>query len=134
MSPTARTLDHLRRQGYVAAVVERWIPQANIRRDLFGCIDIVVVKPGCPVLGVQATSISNVGARLKKAKAIPELRTWLTVASFQVWGWVKRRGVWTAKIVEVQAVDLAEVVLCRPPRQRRKSRFQPLDLFAPIGD
>ena len=37
MSPTA--LSHLRRLGFLAAVVERWLPKVNRRSDLFGVGD-----------------------------------------------------------------------------------------------
>jgi hypothetical protein len=78
-SPTARTLAYLRRRGYTAGVVERFIAGVGehgqgIRRDFLGCIDLIAVKPGSPILGVQATSISNVSARLAKAKATAEVR------------------------------------------------------------
>ncbi len=33
MTPTARSLALLRRSGYLAAVVEKWIPRINRRRD-----------------------------------------------------------------------------------------------------
>jgi hypothetical protein len=36
MSPTQRSLAHLRRLGYQARVVERWNPFARVRQDLFG--------------------------------------------------------------------------------------------------
>jgi hypothetical protein len=134
MSPTARTLNRLRRQGHIAGVVERFIHGAGehgqgIHSDLFRCIDIIAAKPGCPVLGVQATSLPNVGARLKKATAIPELRVWLAAgALFQVWGWACRNGDWDVKIVEVKADDLEAVVVAVPARQRRRSRWQPTEL------
>ena len=135
MTPTARTLARLRRRGYVAGVVERFIAGAGergqgIRRDFLGCIDIIAVKTGSPILGVQATSVANVSSRVAKARKIPELRVWLaTGAAFQVWGWVKRRGRWHPKIVELRAEDLADVVLERPPRKLRRSRYQPASLF-----
>lgn len=65
MSPTQRSLAHLRSQGYLAEVVERWIPGANIRKDLFGFIDILAIRDN-EVLGVQATSRDNVAARVAK--------------------------------------------------------------------
>lgn len=72
----------------MAQVVEKRVPFRNVTQDLFGCIDILAVKPGSPVLGVQATSRSNQSARFKKSVALPELRTWLeTGCEFQVWGW-----------------------------------------------
>ena len=65
MTPTARSLKHLRDQGYLAQVVEKWIPQAKRRVDLYGFIDILAIKGG-EVLGVQATSTSNISARVRK--------------------------------------------------------------------
>ncbi len=135
MSPTALTLAHLRRHGYAADVVERWIAQAGVRRDLFHCIDVVAVKAGETVLGVQATALGCLSARLAKARAQAELATWLASgARFQVWGWVKRNGRWTAKVIALQAGDMRPVLVQAPPRKRRRSRWQPADLFAGLAD
>jgi hypothetical protein len=111
-SPSQRTLELLRKQGYMAQVVEKRIPHRPISVDLFGCIDILAVKPGSPVLGVQATSRSNQSARFKKSVALQELRTWLeTGCEFQVWGWglVGARGkrkTWQPLINNVTLEDL----------------------------
>jgi hypothetical protein len=64
-SPTQRSLKHLREQGYLADVVERWIPGANIRRDLFNVLDILAIREG-EILGVQTTSDSHVAERVDK--------------------------------------------------------------------
>lgn len=45
MSPTARALAECRKRGWVAQVVEQTIPRTFIKRDLFGVIDIIAVKP-----------------------------------------------------------------------------------------
>jgi hypothetical protein len=43
MSPTQRTLEYLRLSGYpLVGVVERWIPRALVRQDLFGILDVLV--------------------------------------------------------------------------------------------
>lgn len=63
--PTQRSLKHLRDAGYLVEVVERWIPQARKRKDLFGFIDIMALN-GEETLAVQTTSASNVSARVKK--------------------------------------------------------------------
>jgi hypothetical protein len=90
-TPTARALARLRELGYLADVVERRLPRCFITRDLFGCIDVVAVRPG-EVLGVQCTSASNLAARLARARGAPGLRDWLAAgARFGVWGWAKRR-------------------------------------------
>jgi hypothetical protein len=78
ISPTARTLQLLRRRGYLADVVEGWVPGTVILRDLFGCIDVAAVhlhERG--VLGVQATTRGHLSARLRKAVGLPARRTWL---------------------------------------------------------
>lgn len=64
-SPTARSLAYLRANGYLAEVVEHRVPRINILRDLFGFIDILAIREG-EILAVQATSRSNVAARLIK--------------------------------------------------------------------
>lgn len=64
-SPTQRTLAKLKADGYLCAVVEKWNPHAKIRQDLFGIIDVLGIKDG-ETIGVQATSGSNVSARVQK--------------------------------------------------------------------
>ena len=77
MSPTAKTLTHLRRLGYTAAVTAHWNAFARVKQDLFGCIDVLAVRPGEAPLGVQATTSDHHAHRLAKAKAVPALRAWL---------------------------------------------------------
>lgn len=66
MTPTARTLAHLRKLGYQADTVERWIPKVNIRRDLFNAWDVLALKIGEPLLAVQVTTGPNASNRLEK--------------------------------------------------------------------
>jgi hypothetical protein len=109
-SPTQRTLVLLRREGFSAAIVERWNPHARVRQDLFGCIDVLAVRADRPgVLGVQATTTANQAARLGKALAAPELRAWLAAGNtFEVWGWRKNaRGRWQVTTQPVTIEDLA---------------------------
>jgi len=68
VSPTARSLAHLKSLGYTAKVVERWNPFAKIRQNLFGG-DLLALKPGEPVLVIQATSGTNHAARRTKLAA-----------------------------------------------------------------
>jgi hypothetical protein len=108
MSPTARTLRLLRAEGWAAEVVERWLPGANVRRDLFGCVDVVAVRPG-EILGVQCCTAGDVSKRARKARAGPGLRAWLGAGcAFEVWGWAKRgprggRKVWQVRKVALTA-------------------------------
>jgi len=131
MSPTARSLALLRRRGYVVAVAESWIPRLNIRRDLFGCIDLVAVtERETGVLGIQTTTSSNLSSRLKKARQTPALRTWLAAGNrFELHGWRKVGRLWQPRIVAVQPSDLAEVVIEQPQRRKGGRRARQRDLF-----
>jgi hypothetical protein len=101
-SPTSRTLEVLREQGYTVAVVEKWNPHARIRQDLFGFIDILAIKRG-ETLAVQATA-AGVSARLKKiteSELLPKVREagWI----IQIWGWTKsaKTGKYVLRIIDI---------------------------------
>lgn len=104
MSPTARSLAHLRELGYRVQVVEKWNPFARIRQDLFGA-DILALKPGEPILAIQATSGPNVGSRIQKLQESGYAHLWQSAgATIEVWGWAKQgprgcRKVWTLRRV-----------------------------------
>lgn len=100
-SPTQRTLAHLRDAGYpLVQVVERWNPYARVRQDLFGIIDVVAV--GDDIVGVQATSASNVAKRVTKitdSAALPILRK--AGIRVLVHGWRKSKGRWKLREVDL---------------------------------
>lgn len=90
VSPTARSLSHLRELGYRAQVVEKWNPFARVRQDLFGG-DILALKSGNPILIVQATTSGNIAARIQKLQEHGFVDLWKSVgASLEVWGWAKQ--------------------------------------------
>ena len=64
MTPTQRSLEYLREQGYLCAIVEKWNPHARIRQDLWGWCDILAIRKN-EVLAVQVTA-SGVSDRIKK--------------------------------------------------------------------
>jgi hypothetical protein len=133
-SPTAHTLKRLRRCGYVADVVERFVPYPSPghHKDFIGCVDILAFRVGeAGVLAVQATSADNISARVKKSVTLPALKTWLAAGNrFEVWGWAQRgnKGKWVVKIVSVQAGDMRPVVI-EKLRRRRPDRHQQGNLF-----
>lgn len=131
MTPTARTLDLLRASGYLAETVEKWIPRANVRRDLFHVGDVLAVhahrRPA--FLLVQATTRACVQTRLAKARGRPELAVWLRAGgAFEVWGWFRRGKRWEVCQVGVQGRDLEALPLTPVRRRARKPRQR--DLFA----
>jgi Trm5-related predicted tRNA methylase len=99
-SPTQLTLKLLRDEGWTVEVVERWIPGANIRKDLFGFIDLMALRSGM-TLAVQATSYSNISARVKKIENA-ELLSEIRKCSWHIWviGWRKQNNRWVHKIVD----------------------------------
>jgi hypothetical protein len=144
MTPTALTLRLLRLACFTAEPVERFIAGAGehgqgIRRDWGHFADVLACHPvRKEILLVQASTLGNVSARLNKARGRPELRQWLSAGGlFEVHGWVKREGRWRCKQVAIELRDLGElaaVVVSQPPRKKRRSRWQPGELFDGLVD
>lgn len=108
-SPTTRSLALLRKEGYIAQIVERYNVFAHVRIDLFGYIDIVAIHPKIKgVLGVQSTTVDNMSKRISKIKSIPTHILWLSTGnSIQVHGWAKKgkvgkRKLWQVNITEIK--------------------------------
>lgn len=91
-SPTVRSLNLLKKEGYIAQVVEKYNAFAHVRIDLFGFIDVVAIhKDQTGVLGVQTTSASNMSARLTKIKANPHYLLWIKSGNkIELHGWSKK--------------------------------------------
>ena len=108
-SPTELTLNRLRKEGWTAAVVEKWKPclrkgklePYGVRVDLFGLFDVLAFNDFW-IVGIQATSASNHASRVKKMRANPLLEAWLRNACrfAEVWTfrqkkkgarWIERR-------------------------------------------
>jgi hypothetical protein len=90
MSPTARSLQHLRALGYRAEVVEKTIPHTFIKKDLFGA-DVLALKAGMPILVVQCTSGSNHAAHRTKLDEEGFITLWTSAgATLEIWSWTKQ--------------------------------------------
>jgi len=107
-SPTQRTLEYLRKQGWTPDVCERWLPAMATpakgqqpalfrlvrRKDLWGFGDVIAIAPDEQPLIVQCTSGSNTAARVSKMLDDPDVspRVELAMRSgirVEVWGWRK---------------------------------------------
>lgn len=98
ISPTQRSLQYLRNQGYLAAVTEHWNPFAKVRQDLYGFVDVLALHDG-KTLAIQTTSTSNFSARRRKILEHENLPI-LIAAGWQVviHGWRKdTKGKWVLK-------------------------------------
>lgn len=90
MLPTAMSMKMLRENGYLVEKVEHWDSFGKVRRDLFGIIDVLAVRPG-EIVGVQVTSKANMSARQRKCEETEHLERWLEGGGqFQIHGWAKR--------------------------------------------
>ena len=97
MSNTVRSTKLLKAEGYTVDTVERQIPGTVFKKDLFGFIDLLCVRPG-ETLAVQTTSDSNVSSRINKIMESPHLATVREAGwRIEVHGWAKVKNRWTLK-------------------------------------
>lgn len=108
MTPTQRSLTHLRSNGFTACVVEKWIPQIRRRKDAFNFADIIAVKVGqIGTTYVQTTSGSNVSSRVSKIQGTAEAGIVLASGNrIVVHGWRRvgargKRKLWELREVEI---------------------------------
>lgn len=101
-TPTTRSLELLRSEGYTVAITEHWNAYARIRQDLFGFIDLIAIKEGVSgVLAIQTTTAAHVSARFEKIAGNPVLKVWLLSGNkIEIHGWGLRgkrgqRKLWT---------------------------------------
>jgi hypothetical protein len=88
-SPTQRSLEYLREQGYHCEVVEKWNPWKRVRQDLWGWCDILAIRRD-EVLAVQVTA-AGVAARIKKIQESDTIaRVREAGIRVEVHGWTKR--------------------------------------------
>ena len=128
LSPTARSLQALRKDGALPAVVEKWVARrgkpcprcksteipGGVRQDLYGILDLVALTPGIPgLLGIQATTGANLRSRVTKVLDSEYLIPWLEAWNrLEVWGWrkvkLKRGGKairWRVRRIQIELVD-----------------------------
>lgn len=95
----------LKKDGYIAAIVEVWNPWSKTRKDLLGLFDVIAIRADVKgVTGIQVTSASNHAARRKKMLANPILPVWLAAGNLAVVAsWRKVKGRWISRSEFVQA-------------------------------
>lgn len=121
MSPTQRSLAKLRKDGWpFVEVTERWVPGANIRKDLFGFCDVLGIR-GDISLAVQTTSGPNVAARMTKIETLPSVVHWLSSTSRRIviHGWRKvgprgKRKLWECRECEVVLNETGKPIMREP--------------------
>jgi hypothetical protein len=109
-SNTTRTLALVRKQGFLAAVVEKWNHHRKIRQDLFGFADVIAVDPDQgQFLLFQTTSYSGFSSRRKKILSSGDAKTWLQAGGrIFVHGWQQKNGKGTRWSVREEEVTLGD--------------------------
>ncbi len=88
-SPYAKSKQRLEKIGYRVGKCEHWNHFAKIRQDLYGCIDLIAMRPGEALLAVQPTDITSVSKRM--AKAHQTAIDWVSTGNrFEVHGWTAK--------------------------------------------
>ena len=113
MTPTARSLIHLRATGALAAFVEKWNPHAKIRQDFLGFGDILAVEPArVGVTAVQACITKDMQKRLRKILSDPvrqRVGVWLAANNrLYIWGWAKRGKRGQPKLWKMTQIDVGD--------------------------
>ena len=103
-SPTQLTLRKMRKDGYTAAVVEKWNHHVGIRQDLFGFIDVIAIGEN-ETIAIQCTSYSGVSGRIKKIES-DELAEQVAAVRKAGWrilvhGWRKPRHRWECREIDI---------------------------------
>lgn len=118
-SPTQRSLKKIRTEGaIVSAIVERFIHAINMRQDLFGCIDILAIKPGGKTLAVQTTSGQCIPDHLRKMLGKEKAMKAMLDAGWEIelHGWRKinrsrtdKRKVYKCRVIKFNIGDSGEL-------------------------
>jgi hypothetical protein len=99
--PTQRSMATMHNRRYLCQVVEHWVPQVKVRRDLFGFIDVLCVK-GEEIIGVQATSGDHVAHRVTKIIEHENYPAVIAAIRIVVHGWRKNsKNRWVLREVEL---------------------------------
>jgi len=118
-SPTTRTMDMMRKDGYLIGVVERFIGNGRFgfRKDFLGFIDLIAINvKKKQTVGVQTTSGSNFSSHVRKILDNEDIRlnaqAWLESGNeIQLHGWRKtgkagKRKKWDCRVQNLTLEDV----------------------------
>lgn len=106
------TIKALSASGFMCEEVERLIPGTNLKRDLFGVLDLLAIHPQQGlVVGLQVTSSDHRANRLKKIQASPRALAVLQ-SGMQIW-----LALWSPdnilSIERLELVDGQSIQVCK---------------------
>lgn len=115
LSPMERTLRWMEAHGWHAEVMERWIPGARIRKDVF-CCDVLAARADAGVAIVQVCDGSSFAAHVEKVSEDEGAREFVAAGGeCLIVGWrkLKAAGGWCPRIWRVsegRELELDEVL------------------------
>jgi hypothetical protein len=111
-SPTSRSIEKLKAEGWTVWKAEHWCPFSKRRKDAFGFADLIAMKPSVRgVLFVQTTSGTNVSARLAKMQMTAAVEVAMAAGNSVIChGWAKRGKRGERKLWSCREVNMADVV------------------------
>lgn len=115
--PTKRSLEDLRKRGFLVHVVERYNAYSRRKVDLFNFGDVIAIHPEHGIVAVQCCAGCDHSKRLIKMALEPKLDAWFA-AGGQAWlmSWAKRgargkRKLWTLREERLTPATMASVRL-----------------------
>jgi len=101
-SPTQRTNQWLRENGYMVANCQFWHHFAKLKQDLWGFIDTWAVNEERDIL-IQSTTAGHRSERVKKILANTAAPQLLHRHDIEVWSWAKqgprnKRKLWARRV------------------------------------
>lgn len=138
---TTKTTEFLRERGYEVANVEKFVQQIRQRKDAFGWIDLLAIRPSTisPTIGIQCCADdggSGVSAHMTKLEGLPLFRVW-TMCEHRaalIFAWGRRAGTgrmritprvfswWSGDWKDVTEVFVAMPITNPKPKKKRLTR------------
>ena len=124
-SPTQRTLHFVRQNGGVIDVAEKWVSfhqrrdnpgPPGVRRDLFGFIDLIELRPGVGIVAIQCSGTSGHAEHKRKILSCECFEDWVRCGGLvELWSWRKvkkvrggKQMIWQPRIEQIDGdLDLA---------------------------
>ncbi len=111
-SPTSRSMRKLRELGYVPGRCERFNAYTKRSADLYGLFDLVGMREGVGIVGIQCCSGASHANRRTKMLDEPNLVTWLRCNGLaEIWSWAKRGPVGKRKTWQLRREAITEADL-----------------------
>ena len=108
-TPTQKSLEYCRKQGWETDKAEYWNAFARVRKDLFNFVDLVALNGA--ITAIQTTSTSNMSARKNKILGLPAAKKWLECGGkIEIHGWSKNKSKrWEIKITSIHVTDFKPI-------------------------